>query len=149
MRYYSYDEFLQDVKSLIKRIDEDFDAIVAISRGGLTLGHFLGEYFDIRAVYTINAIGYEGQKKLACVTLANTPDLSCHKRVLVVDEIVDSGDTLQQVMDELKSKFPDIIYKSAALFYKPSARYRPDFFVQYADEWIDFFWARDLHDTHD
>ncbi len=149
MRYYGYEEFLQDLRALTQRIDFSFDAIVAISRGGLTIAHFLGEYYDIRSVYTINAVGYEGQKKLPCVTISNIPDLTCHSSVLVVDEIVDSGETLDGVMHKLKERFPHITYKSAALFYKPSAAFAPDFFVQYADEWIDFFWTRDLHDFDD
>ncbi|SMC09320.1 phosphoribosyltransferase [Nitratiruptor tergarcus] len=149
MRYYSYEEFIRDLKTLTKKIDFKFDAIVAISRGGLTIAHFLGEYYNIRSVYAISAIGYEDQKKLPCVTIGNIPDLSCHERILIVDEIVDSGETLERVIAQVKEKFPHLICKSAVLFYKSSAKFQPDFFVQYADEWIDFFWTRDLHDTYD
>ncbi len=147
LRYYGYEEFIRDVKVLIAKIDWEFDAIVAISRGGLTLAHFLGEYYKIRNVFTINAIGYDDQKKLDEVRVFNIPDLQGFHRVLVVDEIVDSGETMQKVIQKLDSF--DVKLRSAVIFVKPDAIYQPDFFVQYTNEWIDFFWTRDLYDIND
>ena len=147
LRYYGYDEFVRDLKLLIAKIDWKFDAIVAISRGGLTIAHFLGEYYKIRNVFTINAIGYEDQEKLDEVRVFNIPDLQGFAKVLVVDEIVDSGETMQKVMQRLDSF--DVKLKSAVIFVKPDATYKPDFFVAYTIEWIDFFWTRDLYDTND
>lgn len=147
LKYYGYDEFVRDLKLLIAKIDWKFDAIVAISRGGLTIAHFLGEYYKIRNVFTINAIGYEDQEKLNEVKIFNIPDLQEFRNVLVVDEIVDSGETMQKVMQKLNSF--DVKLKSAVIFVKPDAIYQPDFFVKYTNEWIDFFWTRDLYDIND
>ena len=147
LKYYGYDEFVRDLKLLITKIDWEFNAIVAISRGGLTIAHFLGEYYNIRNVFTINAIGYDDQKKLDEVRIFNIPDLRGFRNVLVVDEIVDSGETMQKVMQKLGTF--DVDLKSAVIFVKPHAIYQPDFFVQYTTEWIDFFWTRDLYDTND
>ena len=147
LKYYGYDEFVRDLKLLIAKIDWKFDAIVAISRGGLTIAHFLGEYYKIRNVFTINAIGYEDQEKLNEVKIFNIPDLQEFRNVLVVDEIVDSGETMQKVMQKLNGF--DVKLKSAVIFVKPDAIYQPDFFVKYTNEWIDFFWTRDLYDIND
>jgi len=44
VRFYSYDEFKVDVNMLAKEIKVyDPDVILAIARGGMTLGHFLAE----------------------------------------------------------------------------------------------------------
>ena len=142
--YYSYAEYLSDCKYLTTRIDAKFDAIVAIARGGITLAHMLGEYYDIREVYTINTIGYDDTKKLDRVEVFNIPDLKQAENILVVDDIVDSGDTMKLVLQLLSEHYPKCSFKSAALFYKTTAAIKPDWHVRHAEEWIDFFWSVDL-----
>ncbi len=143
-KYYSYTEFITDVNSLAEQINVGFDAILPISRGGLTLGHFLGEYYGIREVYAINTIGYDDTCKLDSVRVFNIPDLTHAENVLIVDDIVDSGDTMVAVLDVLNDKFPQVKFLTAVLFYKPSALIRPDWYAQEAECWIDFFWSVDL-----
>ncbi len=58
MRYYSYESFKTDMKTLVCKLDFNPDGIVAISRGGLTMAHFLGIALDLRKIYTINAISF-------------------------------------------------------------------------------------------
>ena len=149
MRYYPYEEFRKDLVQLCKTIREDFDAVVAIARGGMTIAHMMGECFDIRDVFTINAIGYDGNTKLDTLTIYNIPDLAKVDTVLIVDDIVDSGDTMQKVCEVLKKKYPHLIIKTAAIFYKEGAKVKPDYYIHQTDEWIDFFWTRDVHDTYD
>ena len=55
--YYPYEEYKQDLKTLISKIDQSFDAILGIARGGLSMAQMLGEYYDLREVYAINTIG--------------------------------------------------------------------------------------------
>jgi len=148
VRYYPYEEFLKDIKKLAAMV-KGFDAYVAVARGGLTPAHFLAEANGVRRVHAISSVGYEGRKKLDRPTISQIPDLTGTKRVLVVEDIVDSGDTLAGVLAVLRERHPEKAFASAALFYKEGARVRPDFFVQYATEWIDFFWTRDLDGTHD
>lgn len=140
---YDCKTFVEDGIALAEKIDWNFDAIVLIARGGLSLGHLMGEYFDLRQVYAINTIGYEDTEKLEQVQVFNIPDLQKAKRVLVVDDIVDSGDTMQEVLHILQKSYPDTTFKSAALFYKKSAKIAPDWYVKEATTWVDFFWAAD------
>ncbi|MEA3418551.1 MAG: phosphoribosyltransferase family protein [Campylobacterota bacterium] len=142
--YYSYAEFLSDCKTLTKHVNWEFDAIVAIARGGMTLAHMLGEFYNIREVYVINTIGYDEMTKLDQIALFNIPDLKQVKKVLVVDDIVDSGDTMKLVLETFAKQYPQCEFRSAALFYKKLAVVKPNWYVKHADVWIDFFWSVDL-----
>jgi len=135
---------LKDAGELTEKIGWGFDAIIAIARGGMSLAHLLGEYYNLRSVYTINTIGYEDTRKRDRVQVFNVPQLDDAKSVLLVDDIVDSGDTLIEVLAHLQAKYPHIEYKTAALFYKKSAKIAPTWYVKEADAWIDFFWSVDL-----
>ncbi|MBA1433192.1 MAG: phosphoribosyltransferase, partial [Epsilonproteobacteria bacterium] len=66
------------------------------------------------------------------------------KRVLVVDDIADSGETLRFIMEYLAKNFPNIEFKSATLFYKSTSCYEPDFWINEANAWIEFFWEKDF-----
>ena len=142
--YYPYETFIEDLKSLTQKIDQEFDAILPISRGGLSMGQMLGEFYDIREVYAINTLGYDGMTKLDRVTVFNLPDLRYSKKVLIVDDIVDSGDTLVEVLKMLEIKYPKIEFLTATLFYKPTAIIEPTWWVKEPKGWIEFFWSEDL-----
>ncbi len=144
--YYPYQEFKEDLKILTQKIDQKFDAIIPIARGGLSMALMLAEYYDIREVYAINTIGYEGMQKLDEVKVFNIPNLQDAKTVLIVDDIVDSGDTLIEVLKVLKKEYPAVIFLSASIFYKPTADIEPTWWVKEATEWIEFFWSEDLKD---
>ncbi|WP_353662267.1 phosphoribosyltransferase family protein [Hydrogenimonas sp. SS33] len=142
---YDYATFVEDLKTLADRMEADFDAIVAVARGGMTMAHMLGEYWDIREVFVINSVGYEGTEKLASPTVFNVPQLAGFRRVLVVDDIADSGETLDAVTKVLQKSFPDTAFATATLFYKPEKSIvEPDYWLKRADAWIDFFWSDDL-----
>jgi len=142
--YYPYEEYKQDLNTLIQKIDQPFDAILGIARGGLNMAQMLGEYYDLREVYAINTIGYEDTQKLQSVEVFNIPDLKSAKQVLIVDDIVDSGDTLIEILKVLNEKYVNITFFTASLFYKKTAKIAPTWYVKEPKEWIDFFWSVDL-----
>jgi len=144
MRYYGYVEFVNDVKALVKRTEGYTpDTIVAIARGGWTLGHAYATATDNRRLMSINAILYEGEQKGRACEVFNLPDLSSAQKVLLLDDIVDSGETMREVLSRLKDTYPHITIKTASLYYKKSALIQPDFSLYEAKEWIDFFWEKD------
>ena len=59
-------------------------------------------------------------------------------------EILDSGETMREILKVLSEKFPNVEFKLATLFYKKTAVLRPDYSVREANEWIDFFWEIDV-----
>ena len=143
--YYSYDECLVDCKVLIPQI-KDFnpDAMIAIARGGLVLGHLLSEALDTREIYSLNSIHYDGTKKLDTFEIFNIPDLSRKHKVVLVDDIVDSGESMVEIIKILQEKYHHCEFKIATIFYKPTALIQPDFTVKEAKNWIEFFWEVDL-----
>ena len=143
--YYGYEEFKKDAQILVDkcRVYEP-NVILGVARGGLTLSHLLGQAMDMRNVFTINSIHYEGELKLDTFNIFNIPDLSKTKKVLVVDDIVDSGETMREILKLLKDKFPNTEFKLATIFYKPSACIKADYSVKIADKWIEFFWEVDI-----
>jgi len=141
LRYYSYEEFKEDVNTLAKEIKPYApDVILAVARGGMTLGHFLAEALEMRNLYSINSVHYEETRKLDTINIFNIPDLSKAKRVVIVDDIIDSGETMIEIERVLGAKYPDVDFKIAAVFYKEKALLRPDFAAREATEWIEFFW---------
>ncbi|RDU70005.1 nicotinate phosphoribosyltransferase [Helicobacter cholecystus] len=147
MKYYSYEEFLQDLKDLYNKIDNEIgkpDAIIAISRGGLTMAHLLSLRWDLREVYTLNAISYQGDKQ-GDLIIKNIPSIPEEfDKVLIVDEIVDSGKSLIKIVDMLKSLNPCINFYTSAIFQKSTAIFQADFFLKEPMDWIDFFWEKDM-----
>ncbi len=141
---YSYEAFISDCHILTQKIDWEFDTIIGIARGGLSLAHIFGEFYNIREVYTINTIGYNETKKLASTKVFNIPEMSHAQNILIVDDIVDSGETLKLVIKSLSQRYPNANFKTASLFYKESASIKPNWYAQYATDWIDFFWTTDL-----
>lgn len=142
--YYPYTEFRSDLKELVQKIDQKFDAIIPIARGGLSIAQMLGEYYNIREVYAINTIGYDDTVKRDEVEVFNVPNLQGAKTVLIVDDIVDSGDTLVEVLKVLQNTYPEIRFYSAVIFYKPTACIEPTWWVKQPKGWIEFFWSEYL-----
>lgn len=142
MRYYNYEEFDKDIKELAIQIRDEFnpDAFVAIARGGLTIGHFLAIAFKSRNLFALNSIHYDDTKKLDTIEIFNIPDLSKFKKVLIVDDIVDSGESIVEILKTLRNLYPNIEFKVATLFYKQKALIRPEFSIKEANDWIVFFW---------
>ena len=141
MHHYDYNQFNDDVSRLIHRTKSyNPDIILAVARGGVTLGHFMANRMEKRALYTLNSIHYDDTKKLETIEVFNIPDLGMGKRVLVVDDIVDSGESMAEIIKILSVKFPKNDFKTAVLFYKKEAIFTPDFKCHEAKEWIKFFW---------
>ena len=143
MQYYSYEMFKEDIKELILKIDFNPDGIVAISRGGLTMAHFLGIALDLRMVYSINAASFFNRVQQE-VRISNIAELYGNQRVLVVDEIIDSGTSMIKVKNILQEINSNIDFKTASIFYKPTASFKPDFYLRETKDWVDFFWEVDI-----
>ena len=141
---YTYDEFLKDALHLIQRLDGDFDTIVAVARGGLTFAHLLSEALHIRNIQSIQTEFYDEMKKRDTVSIKGKCDFSRSKKILIVDDIADSGETLKALLNYFHSTYPDFEFKTVTIFYKKSSVFKPNYWVREAEGWIDFFWETDL-----
>ena len=145
MIFYSYDEFAVDTKKMAKQIKDEFDpeVILAVARGGLTLGHSLAVALNNRNLFTLNSIHYEDTNKLDTINIFNVPDLSKYTKILLVDDIIDSGESMVEIKRELLKRYQNLDIKIATVFYKEKALLLPEFKVKEAHDWIEFFW--DIH----
>ncbi|WP_289242474.1 phosphoribosyltransferase family protein [uncultured Campylobacter sp.] len=146
MTYYDFSSFEHDAKILAKRARDEFnpEAILGIARGGLTLAHFLANALDIRDCFSLNSIHYENTTKLDTIKIYNIPDLSKFKRVLITDDIIDSGESMVAIKKEINRLYPNLEIAVATIFYKPKALILPNFTIKEADDWIEFFWDLSL-----
>jgi len=142
--YYSYEDFRKDVLALLPKLQNHYDTLIGISRGGLTLTQALAEALDIRNVQTLRTISYDTTQKRDDFLLIDNTDLHLSKKVLIVDDISDSGETLLKVMRYLTTKYPKTTFETVTLFYKETSLYKPTFYANISTQWINFFWEVDF-----
>ncbi len=143
--YYGYEEFAKDTQKLVDKCRSyEPCVLLAVARGGMTLSHLMAQALDMRNLYALNSIHYEGTLKLDTFNVFNIPDMSKARKVLIIDDIVDSGETMEEIFKILREKFPNTEFKLATIFYKKTAVLQPDFAVKEAKGWIDFFWEVDI-----
>ncbi|WP_181403227.1 phosphoribosyltransferase [Aliarcobacter cryaerophilus] len=135
----------EDTQKLVD-ISKSFqaDAFLSVARGGLTLSHLMSQAMNQRDVFTINSISYDRKNQKDSIDIFNIPDLKSYKKVLIIDDIVDSGKTMIEIFKILNEKFPNTEFKLATLFYKKTALIKPDFYIKQTDIWIEFFWEVDI-----
>lgn len=78
------------------------------------------------------------------IQISNIPELSGNQRVLIVDEIVDSGTSMEKVHTILSTIYSHMEFKTACIFHKPTATFKPDFILREAKDWVEFFWEVDI-----
>lgn len=132
-----YRSLAQKLAAAIIAHEKPFDEIVAIARGGLTLGHLLSDHLRIPicsiTIQSYTDIQKQGQLKITAGLSAHIKGL----RILLVDDIADSGKTLKRAVSYLKRFRPDSI-TTVTMFYKPHSVVRPDYFVQETTKWVIF-----------
>ena len=120
----------------------DFDQIVALSRGGLRVGDLLSRLFD-RPLVVMAASSYsgdgdriQGQLKLGH-QLAHTCD-QLGPRLLLVDDLVDSGTTLVEASAWLQNEVRPVQLLTGVLWLKGGRIHQPAFWVMELPEnpWI-------------
>ncbi len=122
--FISYEGYGLLMNQLVKKIKsskeyESIKYVYGIIRGGLPiavhLSHYLGvplfeqNLFSLETIFTINP-----------------------SNILIVDDICDTGRTLEKYKD----------FKTATLFYKERASVMPDFYVEVVEKWQIFPWER-------
>ena len=141
----SWDQIHRDARALAWRLsgrgpdDGAWRAVVAITRGGLVPAMIVARELDLRVCDTISVKSYENQAQGELrVIKAPQSDVmgSDGMGVLVVDDLVDSGKTLELV----RSLFPKAHY--ATVYAKPSGKPQVDSYITEVsqDTWIFFPW---------
>ncbi len=142
----SWDEYHALIERLALNVHESgfaFNQIICIARGGLRVGDVLSRIFEqplaILSTHSYTAEGgtLRGELVIAEHMTMTKPRLG--ERVLLVDDMVDSGHTLAAVHAELPRRFPHITaLKTAVLWWKACSVFEPDYYVEYLPDnpWI-------------
>ncbi|MCC6003221.1 MAG: phosphoribosyltransferase [Thermofilum sp.] len=127
------------------------DLIVAIARGGYVPARLLCDFLDVHDLLSIQVLHWGKAAEITAVAHVRYPyevDLR-GKNVLLVDDIVDTGDSVIVARDYITSKWKPSNLKIAAMqWISPVAKVKPDFYVEEVKEWIwyQYPWTR-LEDT--
>ncbi|MEM9708798.1 MAG: xanthine phosphoribosyltransferase [Pseudomonadota bacterium] len=141
----SWDQIHRDARALAWRLDKQgpleggaWKGVVAITRGGMAPAMIVARELDIRTVDTISIKSYDHQTQSAPKILKGpNPDLvGDGTGVLVVDDLVDTGKTLEAVRAEMPNAHVATVYA------KPQGRSQVDTFITEVsqDTWIFFPW---------
>ncbi len=135
------------------------DLVVAVARGGLLPAGALSYALGVKAMGTLNVEFYTGvgetlAEPVILPPLMDTSELPGRK-VLVVDDVADSGKTLRLVMNLVREKgiladvdgdgnpteMISVEARSAVLYTKPVSVIEPDYTWKHTAQWIAFPWS--------
>ncbi|MDP2991041.1 MAG: phosphoribosyltransferase [Kiritimatiellota bacterium] len=127
------------------------DCIVAILKGGLVPARLLSDFFGSIEIYPIRVKAYAEIRRPDRIRLESFRYPIGRKRVLLVDDIHDSGQSLQKVIRHLQRRRPRAL-RTATLFYKHNALHPPDFHARTVapDVWVVFPWEKnEMKNAHE
>ncbi|WP_299280579.1 xanthine phosphoribosyltransferase [uncultured Tateyamaria sp.] len=140
----SWDQIHRDSRALAWRLDGkgpdegSWRGIVAITRGGMAPAMIIARELDVRTVDTISVKSYDHQTQ-GSATVLKSPDtelMGDGDGILIIDDLVDSGKTLEVV----RALYPKAHF--ATVYAKPKGEPMVDTFITGVsqDTWIFFPW---------
>ncbi len=135
----SYGNLVTELCEKVRSAKKKFDLIIGIARGGIPVAMVLADQLGV-GIDIINVKSYTGISKRGKPTIISTltEDVK-QKRVLVVDDLIDEGDTMNTVLSYLRKAGVGRIH-TAVLFVKPWSKFEPEFYLKVLDKWVVFPW---------
>lgn len=139
----SWDQLHRDCRALAWRLNSEgpFEAVVCVTRGGLVPTAIVARELGVRVIDTICIVSYGEFKQLETLDVLKDVDPKLiqpesDNKILVVDDLVDTGKTAQLV----RMKLPNAHF--ATVYAKPKGRPLVDTFITEVsqDTWIYFPW---------
>lgn len=126
-QYYSWEYFHTLVKELKRQIEIFPNIIVSIGKGGSIPGVILAEEFNCTNL-NLGLRSYKGQAR---GDIHEYQDIKCFDglrdaNILIVDDIADSGETLNYACRKFKGNGCERI-QTASVFYKPCSKFKPNY----------------------
>ena len=119
------------------------DLILAIARGGLLIAGSVSYALGVKNLHVINVEYYTGVNERLDFPVILPPPLNlvdlAAARLLVVDDVADTGHTLALVRDFCLPQVAEL--RSAVLYQKPHSVIDCDYVWKRTDRWIDFPWS--------
>ncbi len=144
-----------DIDSLARRLYHQIkkarfqpEIILGISRGGWIPARLLSDMFEAECPFLGNTSSVLATMQIKFYTgIAEThkspvvaQDVGVdiyQKKILLVDDLADTGESLECALDYLSLKKPKVV-QIATLLYKPWSKVKPHYFVEEATEWVVF-----------
>jgi hypoxanthine phosphoribosyltransferase len=134
---------VEELAAQIECVDFRPDAVLALARGGLPAAGALAYALGVKNMATLNVEFYTGvdERLDEPLILPPVPDLSLLRteRLLVVDDVADTGRTLALARDFCAQYVDDV--RTAVLYEKPQSVVRADFVWRRTERWINFPWS--------
>lgn len=119
------------------------DVVLAIARGGLTVAGAIAYALDVKNCGAMNVELYTGVEERMEVPVVLPPMLDVMEiaglRVLVADDVADSGKTLELVQRVIGEHVAEA--RSVVLYQKPQSVIDADYVWRWTERWIDFPWS--------
>ncbi len=143
----SWEQYEKDCLKLARQLKgKKFDKIIAISRGGLIAARILSDLLSI-PISHITIESYKNLKQKKTVTITEVPSARFYnQRILLVDEIADSGKTFKRAVSYFKN-FQLKKISTLALYIKSHCHPCPEYFANQIDAWIIF--PYELRETYE
>lgn len=136
----SWSQFHQDIFKLAKVVKDSgpkLDRIVCIDRGGAVVARFLSDFLDLK-ISSFVMVAYKEVGKLSHPQIVEELKVNINgERILLVDEIIDSGSSFELALEYLE-KFKPLSITTLAPYIKPISRFKPDFWQLSTDKWVVF-----------
>ena len=138
-----YHELIEQLAIDIHQSGWEFDTILCLARGGMRPGDILSRIFDVplaimsTSSYRANAGTEQGNLDIA--RYITTPKGEIAGKVLLVDDLADSGHTLKAVIEMLKNNYSPITeLRSAVIWTKACSVFQADYSVEFlpTNPWI-------------
>ena len=141
MNWAEYGDLSAELVERVRREALPFDLVIGIARGGIPLAMVLSDELGVR-IDVINVKSYGGISQREEPRIVSTITEKVRgKKILVVDDLVDEGATMQTVLEHLRTEGASEL-KTAVLFKKPWSKFEPDFCLETLDDWVVFPWER-------
>ena len=133
----------RDLAEVIAADGFEPDLILSIARGGLFLAASLGYALAVKNLHVMNVEFYDGVGTTLDMPVMLPPvpsvvDFS-EKKVLIADDVADSGRTMQLVHAFIKDQVDDV--RTAVIYEKPHSLIKCDYVWKRTDRWINFPWS--------
>ena len=136
-------ELLLNLASKIRKANFKPDVIVGISRGGWPPARIMSDLLENPELANVKAEFYLDVAKTKSEPVITQPvSVSVHgKKILIVDDVADTGKSLRLVRSHLKEQGATDV-KIATIYYKPWSVVTPDWYERKTSHWIIFPWER-------
>ncbi|MGD1054652.1 MAG: phosphoribosyltransferase family protein [Nitrososphaerales archaeon] len=139
-RYIGWVEYGNLTEALAEKVSSSgktFDLVIGVARGGIPVAMVVSDRLGVK-IDTITVKSYRDIAERGSVRILSTltEDIK-GERVLLVDDLVDQGDTMSGVKGFLSKKGAKVV-KTAVLFKKPWSKTHPDYFLETTRKWIVF-----------